>query len=309
MPTSNPCIITLTGNLLWEKTLSFPDWAPGHTQRASSASFQAGGKGTNVSRALSLFGCPTLAVIFPGGATGADCEAWLRDRSVACRPFQAENETRVGFVVRGGGRPETTFLGPDAAPGAGALRECAHFLDSEPDGGLLAICGSLPGWPDPAFDPLRAALERWLERGTVAVDTYGEPLAWFAARPTPLVKVNRLEFDGLFAPEERSGEVCARLRQLCRSRPVRAWVVTDGPGPVWWVEGKGEPQSLNPPAIREVSATGSGDVLFAALLHALLKLGLPFKESLALAMAHAASHASGTPIAGWQAVEKSRQNR
>jgi sugar/nucleoside kinase (ribokinase family) len=85
--------------------------------------------------------------------------------------------------------------------------------------------------------------------------------------------------------------------------------VTDGPGPVWWVEGKGEPQSLNPPAIREVSATGSGDVLFAALLNSLLKLGRPFKESLALAMAHAASHASGTPIAGWQAVEKSRQNR
>lgn len=47
-----PAIFTLTGNLLAERTLTLPAWAPGRTQRAVAESFQVGGKGINVSRML-----------------------------------------------------------------------------------------------------------------------------------------------------------------------------------------------------------------------------------------------------------------
>jgi fructose-1-phosphate kinase PfkB-like protein len=299
-------VLTLTGNLLWEHTLVFNDWAPGHTQRATSAAFQVGGKGTNVSRALAALGCPNTALVFPGGTTGAECEAWLRGRAVDFRSFPAASDTRIGFVVRGGGQPETTFLGPDAAPGGTALRACAEFLDAQPDGGLLAVCGSLPGWPGADFDPLRTSLERWLGRGSIAVDTYGPPLAWFAARPVSLVKVNRLEFDGMFSPAERAEDVAVRLGRLRTSRPVSAWVVTDGPGPVWWVDGDGGPSTLMPPSVTEVSATGSGDVLFASLLQALWRHRLPLADALVLSLPRAAAHAAGSAAQGWS---RGAQNR
>jgi fructose-1-phosphate kinase PfkB-like protein len=285
-------LLTLTGNALWERTLVFQEWAPGLTQRAVSESFQVGGKGINVSRMLGRLGLASRALLFTGGATGAECESWLRERGLDFRAFPAVQPTRIGIVARGGGQPETTFLGPDAPPGPAGIRACAEFLDAQPDGGLLAVCGSLPGWEGPDFDPLRATLDRWIGRGAVAVDTYGPPLAWFAGRPVSLVKVNRMEFDGLFPPGDRAGPVAGRLRLLRKSRPASSWVVTDGPAPVWWIDGTGEPASLSPPGVREVSATGSGDVLLACILYAQRELRLSLRDSVAFALPYAAAKAA-----------------
>ena len=166
-------VYTLTGNLLWEQTLAFADWAPGRSQRATSATFQVGGKGVNVSKMLNRLGAPNTALCFTGGFSGAACAAWLKAGQFDFRAFPAAGATRAGTVIRGGLRRETTFLGPDASPGPAAVRACAAYLKARPDGGVLAICGSLPGWETADFDPLRAALERWMSRGTLVADTYG----------------------------------------------------------------------------------------------------------------------------------------
>ena len=289
-----PTVHTLTGNLLWEKTFTFGTWSAGRTQRARAERFQAGGKGVNVSRMLVRLGAPTAAVFFPGGATGAECEAWLRARGVPCRTFPLDAPTRAGLVVHAPPRPETAFLGPDVPLEAGAVRACANHLDACPAGDVLAVCGSIPGWNDPALDPLRAAIDRWFARGPVVADTYGAPLAWLLARPLAWVKVNRLEFSGLF-PGRRT--VAARMKIALERRPVRAWIVTDGPRPIWYAERGGTPASLRPPAVREVSPTGSGDVLHACLLHAVCQNGLPLAEALRRALPYAAANAAAATVA------------
>lgn len=294
MTTPRQPILTLTGNLLWERTLVFRSWAPGLTQRASVETFQVGGKGINVSRMLLRLGFPNRALLFAGGPAGSACEAWLRGHGLDFLSFETARATREGVVVRGGGLPETTFLGPDVPPGAEAVRACAAYLDSQPGGCTLAVCGSLPGWAEPDFGPLRDAFDRWLRRGAVTVDTYGPPLAWFADRPVSLIKVNRAEFDGLFPPDRGAAGVAERLGLLRKSHPVQSWVVTDGPNPVWWIDGQGECRSLAPPSVRETSATGSGDVLLACLLYARLEMNLPLGEAVAFALPYAAAKASET---------------
>src|SRR5437588_12804361 len=107
-----PAILTLTGNLLWETTLTFADWQPGKTQRAKTASFQVGGKGINVSRMLARFGVSTKALCFAGGGTGQDCADWLRTRGLEYQIFPTQASTRAGFVIRSGTHEETTCLGP-----------------------------------------------------------------------------------------------------------------------------------------------------------------------------------------------------
>jgi len=288
---------TLTGNLLWERTLTFADWAPGRTQRATGESVQVGGKGINVSKMLRRLKVDSTALCFTGGGTGAACAAWLEGQGFAFRAFPAARPTRAGLVVRGGAHPETAFLGPDAPPGAAAVRACAAFLEAQPDGGTLAICGSLPGWETADFDPLRSALEKWCRRGTLAADSYGAPLAWLASRPLALVKINRTEFDGLFPPGASGGDLPSQLRRARSGRPVRAWVVTDGPGPVCLVDENGETSVLTPPAVREVSATGSGDVLFACLLQAFVGARRPLREAVAWGLPYAAANAADPGIA------------
>jgi fructose-1-phosphate kinase PfkB-like protein len=292
-----PPILTLTGNLLAERTLEFTDWAAGRTQRARCESFQVGGKGINVSKMLQRLAVPTTALCFLGGATGAECAEWLKLRNFPCHAFPTRGATRSGVVIRGGNQPETTFLGPDAPPDAAAVRSCADYLDAQPSGRVLAICGSLPGWPAADFDPLRAALLRWLERGELAADTYGPPLAWLAAQPLALAKINATELRTLFPTEPASAGTPELIKLAARRGPVRRWVVTDGPGPVWFWDGTGEPVSLPPPPVQEVSPTGSGDVLFACVLDALFRRGLPLAQAVAGALPLAAANAAHPGIA------------
>ncbi|HXC01004.1 MAG TPA: PfkB family carbohydrate kinase [Opitutaceae bacterium] len=296
-------IFTLTGNLLWEKTLTFADWAPGRTQRAAAESFQVGGKGINVARILVRLGGPVTALCFPGGATGAECTAWLRAEKIPFRAFATTAPTRIGVVVRGGGHLETTFFSPNQPPAAAALRACTGFLDARPRRAALAVCGSFPGFEKSTAAPLRAALNRWLARGGFLVaDTYGPALAWLVTRPIDLVKINRHEFDALFPSTARRGSMSARLRRASERWPVQRWIVTDGPRSVWFMEkNSAAPACLAPPRVREVSATGSGDVLLACVLHALLQADATLAEAVAFALPHAAASAARPGMDGFAA--------
>ncbi len=292
----NPRVHTLTGNLLWEKTFLFAAWEPGRTQRAQSEFFQVGGKGINVAKMLGRLGAPAMALFFPGGITGGDCDRWVRAQGIASQAFSQASPTRAGLAVRAPGRPETTFLGPDVPLEPAATRACADYLDHCPAGDVLAICGSIPGW-DAAGEPLRGAISRWLARGPVTADTYGPPLAWLVGRPLAWVKVNRAEFDGLFADTERTQPMPARLTALLARHPVRAWIVTDGPRPVWYAERGQAPGSVAPSPVNEVSPTGSGDVLHACLLHGVVNRGLPLAEALRRALPYAAANAAHPSVA------------
>lgn len=291
MKTTPAHFYTFTGNLLAERTLSFAAWAPGRTQRARTESFQVGGKGINVSRMLQRLGERSTALCFAGGATGAECAERLRAEGMDFQAFATPSPTRAGTVVRADGQAETTFLGPDAPPGPAAVRACAEYLDAQP-GGILAVCGSVPGWEEPGFDPFRTALDRWLGRGLLIADTYGPPLAWLATRPLALVKINRTEFDGLFPEPERAGTVADRLGRLSGAGRPQAWVVTDGPGPVRLRDESGQASEFTPPRIREVSATGSGDVLLAGILQARWRQGLPLGKAVEFALPYASAHAA-----------------
>jgi fructose-1-phosphate kinase PfkB-like protein len=292
-----PSIFTLTGNLLAERTLEFSDWAVGRTQRAARESFQVGGKGINVSKMLHRLGTPTTALCFAGGASGAECTQWLARQEFRSQGFPTAQPTRVGIVVRGGPQPETTFFSPDAAPDAAAIRACADYLDVQPRGQVLAVCGSLPGWATPEFDPLRAALTRWLGRGPLAVDTYGPPLAWFARQPLALVKINATEMRTLFPDAPAQAPIADLVKIAAERGPVTRWIVTDGPGPVWFQEDRGAPASLLPPKVHEVSSTGSGDVLFACVLDALFRGRATLVDAVAQALPFAAANAAHPGVA------------
>ncbi|MES2692362.1 MAG: PfkB family carbohydrate kinase [Verrucomicrobiota bacterium] len=288
--TAAPHVYTLTGNLLAERTLEFAAWSPGRTQRAAAESFQVGGKGINVAKMLHRLGTPPTALCFTGGATGAECEAWLHRQAFASRCFATATPTRAGTVVRdrSAAHRETTFLGADSPVDATALLECADFLDTLPAGQVLAFCGSFPGWAEPACEPLRAALLRWLQRGLLLVDTYGPPLLWAASQPVTLIKINADELRTLGAAENEFP-----------SAP-RAWVVTDGPGAIRVRDETGRLDTLQPPAIVEVSPTGSGDVLLACIAHARLAKHVPLRDAVAFAIPYAAANAAHPGVADFR---------
>ena len=189
--------------------------------------------------------------------------------------------------MRAPGQPETTFLGADAAPDATSLFACAAFLDAQPAGQVLALCGSFPGWATTDFDPLRAALNRWLDRGTLVADTYGPALAWAAAHPLALIKINADEFRTL-APD---------LAHLPATAAARRWIVTDGPRALHFRDVNGEPASITPPPVDEISATGSGDVFLACILQAWFHRDMELAAAVNFALPYAAANAAHAGVA------------
>jgi fructose-1-phosphate kinase PfkB-like protein len=290
-------IHTLTGNLLAEHTLRFDDWTAGRTQRASTDAFQVGGKGINVARMLHRLDTPVTALCFAGGATGQECTDWLARQSWPFQAFATAAATRLGLVVRAPGRAETTFLGPDVAPDANAVAACMAFLQKQDPGDTLALCGSFPGWTSAACAPLRELVGDWAARGRLVADTYGPPLAELVQHPVSLIKINRHEFDGLFPESERRQTIAARLQAAGKRWPVRAWIVTDGPHAVWFKDAGLAPCSAEPPRVKEVSATGSGDVVFACVLHARSERGATLAEAVEFALPYGAANAASEGVA------------
>ncbi|HEU5079700.1 MAG TPA: PfkB family carbohydrate kinase [Opitutaceae bacterium] len=296
-------IITLTGNLLAERTFEFERWSPGKTQRATREYFQVGGKGINVSKMLQRIRASTTAWCFAGGSSGADCERWLVEKQIPHRIFATQHATRTGLVVRSASESETTFLGPDRAPDAEALAECVDALrqDSNRSGShVLALCGSFPGWLGEDAEALRETVKAWAHERKFVADTYGPPLAWALEQPTFLIKINRDEFDALTGPGQKARPMNERLNDAIARWPVLNWIVTDGPGPVWY-GGKDMPAAeIDPIPVEEVSATGSGDVLLACVLEGLVNRQLPLGEALTFALPYAAANAADAGVAEFE---------
>lgn len=291
---------TLTCNLLAETTYTFDAWQDGATQRARAETFQVGGKGINVTRMLTRFGADSLALCFPGGANGARCLNWLRQRGLPHHAFPVTADTRSGAVVRAAGRPETTFLGQENRVEKAAVSACAAFLDAQPDAQLLALGGSIPAWGEEKWNPLRDACERWSKRGPLVVDTYGPALEWFAARPAALVKINRKEFAGIArvaATDTVDARMPALLAGVAGASRVDRWVITDGPNLVWTRDADGKIACSPPPHVEEISPTGSGDVFLAGLLYALFVQGRPLADAVAFALPLGAANAASPEVA------------
>jgi fructose-1-phosphate kinase PfkB-like protein len=225
-------------------------------------------------------------------------EKWLQQHGYSLLAFaSAGPETRSGVVIRSS-RTETTFLGPDQALDPEAVRSAAAALANEPADTVLAVCGSIPGWDGPTGKAFRELIIGW--RGPVIADTYGPALKWLADRPLALVKINREEFDRLAPADPGDTSELAfsmRFAETVAKHAPAAWIITDGPKPVWCAVKDGPTTSLRPPPIREISPTGSGDVLLAGLMHAHYNRGQSWPEALAAALPLASANAAHEGIA------------
>jgi len=296
----SPSIYTLTGNLLAERTLEYDTWEVGKTQRATRESFNTRGKGVNVSNMLARLGTASTALIFAGGPSGDESEGWLRDRGITYRNFETKQASRTGTVIWSDQKAETTFLGPNATPDAHAINACADFLRNLPDGQVLALCGSFPGWENSNYTILCTEIQRWARRGLLYADAYGPPLQDIVSLPIELIKINRQEFDAFYSKEERSQSVESRLRAARGKWDVKNWVISNGPDSVWMASGEADPIEFTPPKIDEVSPTGSGDVLFAVILHGLLSTQLPWAKAVEEALPYASANAAHPGVADFE---------
>ncbi|MEQ1736240.1 MAG: 1-phosphofructokinase [Rhodoglobus sp.] len=186
-------IVTVTLNPSLDRTLEVERLVRGSVLRTSSPTLEAGGKGVNVSRALSANGIQSLAVLPVGGPEGAELSARLHSAGVDARLVPVTGRTRSNITVAEADGTVTKLNEPGSAMSADEFEAIVAVVTNavEP-GDWVVISGSVP--PGVTAQQMAALADSLADRGvSLATDTSGEALvASLAARPR-LIKPNRSE--------------------------------------------------------------------------------------------------------------------
>ncbi|WFR84353.1 hexose kinase [Arthrobacter sp. Y-9] len=309
-------IITLTANPSLDRTVELPGaLARGEVQRATAVRSEAGGKGVNVSRALTASGLKTVAVL-PGDPTDP-VVVGLASTGIPHQalPIGAPLRSNITLTEPDGTTTKVNEPGPElTADQRDALT--ALLLNESREASWVVLAGSLPpGFPADYY----ARLTRWLrtELGSdaprIAVDSSGTPLleainAGADAAPD-LLKPNGEELAELAAlagfSEQHSGDeleadpvLAARAATAVVERGVGAVLATLGSKGAVLVTADGAWHASHAP-IQAVSTVGAGDSSLAGyLLQA--ENGGSAVECLTQAVAHGAAAASlpGSTVPG-----------
>jgi 1-phosphofructokinase/6-phosphofructokinase 2 len=261
-------IVTLTPNPSVDRTVSITDLQRGEVHRATATRIDPGGKGVNISRALTAHKAPTLAVLPAGGPQGHLLAELLAEAGidVAIVPIGGSIRANLALVEPDGTTTKINEPGPTLSGSeldallAGAMATLAE----KPS--WLVGSGSLPPGVD---DDLYAGLvRRCRDAGvSVAIDASGAPLRHAVAAGPDLIKPNLEELEELVGRSLNSlGDVVTAAADLVASGVATVVVSLGGDGALLVTP------SVTAHAVAPVhaplSTVGAGDALLAGYLYA-----------------------------------------
>jgi 6-phosphofructokinase 2 len=289
-------ILTVTLNPALDVSTSTSGIRPGPKLRCTVPSYDPGGGGINISRAIKLLGGETRALVALGGATGSQIAGLLAASGIEVFALPAPGETRQSVVVTDadtGGQFRFMLPGPDWSQ-AQVLAAANAIAVAAPAGGLVAVSGSQPpGFPDDFLGQVCARL-----RGTASVvaDTSGAPLIKAAATPglgLAMLRMDAEEAEALAGhPLDTRADSADFAQGLLASGVAQMVVVARGADGSVLVTDRGR-WFCTAAKVPVVSKVGAGDSFMAGFVLALAQGEAP-KQALAYGVA-AASAAVMTP--------------
>jgi 1-phosphofructokinase family hexose kinase len=261
-------IVTLTPNPSVDRTVSITGLQRGEVQRATASRIDPGGKGVNISRALTAHKARTVAVLPAGGPEGHLLAELLAEAGidVTIVPIEGSIRANVALVEPDGTTTKINEPGPHLSGAeVGALFASAEATLGKAPSWLVGS-GSLP--PGVDQDLYAELVLRCRNAGVrVAIDASGQALRNAVAAGPDLIKPNLEELEELV---DRSlvtlGDVLTASTDLV-THGVATVVVSMGRHGALLVT-----PSLTAHAVAAVSSplstVGAGDALLAGYLYA-----------------------------------------
>ena len=201
----------------------------GQVNRACGEDCVLGGKGINVSGVLAQLGCPSVALGFVAGETGAWLERGLAAQGLHTDFVHLENGmTRINVKIKAGQETELNGAGPDIPDEA--LHQLEEKLDGLTENDVLILAGSIPAsLPQDVYERLLARLDG---RGVrCVVDATRALLVNVLPYHPFLIKPNNHELGEIVGRELHTDEeiaVAARTLQEKGARNVLVSMAGDG---------------------------------------------------------------------------------
>jgi 6-phosphofructokinase 2 len=265
-------IVTLTMNPAVDESTSVPYVLPDRKLRCQAPTYEPGGGGINVARAIRKLGGDAVACFPVAGPAGELLKRLLDAEGLRCTPMPVSGWTRENLNVleEVSGR-QFRFCMPGAVLGD---HEWPIFLDwvrqLRPAPDFLVASGSLPPGVPVDFYARLAAVGRQIG-SRVILDTSGPPLARAVEEGVYLLKPSLQEFHALMG--EPGGDE-SHLASLAAEVVKRGWcetlVLSLGAGGALWATAS-EREWLASPAVRVKSSVGAGDSMVGGIVLSLAR--------------------------------------
>lgn len=288
-------VLTVTPNPAWDVTYPVKELRVGESNRVSTPSARAGGKGVNVARVVAQLGGQTVAIAPVGRHRVQDFADSLARAEVPARMVPVDTQLRqsVAVVPEKSGcsvnAPTLFNEAGDPLPDDSwdELIATLAALAAHQGAAVVVVSGSLP--PSSTEDRFTALLEAGRSSGAqVLVDTSGPPLVWAARAGADLVKSNLLE--ALTATGAADLDAAADELHRLGAGSV---VITDGSAGMQARQGCARWRA-QPAEVIAGNPTGAGDAALAALAQSWAEQW-PQRLAHAVAASAAAVH---EPVAG-----------
>jgi 1-phosphofructokinase len=260
-------IVTFTANPSVDRTAELDRLVRGAVTRLSGVRVDAGGKGVNVTRALTANGVASVAVLPVGGAEGAQLTALLASERLDVRavPIAGAIRSNVTIVERDGTTTKLNEPGPELS--SDDIDELTSQLLTAAVGADWAVLsGSLP--PGAPVDLYATLTQRLHAAGVrVAVDTDGAALRAVLPSHPDLIKPNGHELaDAADVPVTGAATALTAIAALQRAgaRSVLASLGAEGA----LLAEDGHAHLAQPVAATPRSTVGAGDAALAGFLAA-----------------------------------------
>lgn len=259
-------ILTVTPNPCVDKTIFIDSLTVGGKMRSERYACVAGGKGTNVARAVRAMGRIARPLIVVGGHPGAHVvEMIQRQDGIEPLPvWVADNTRTVTTVLESAVHRQTAFFEPGSrVTTAEHERIVETFRHGVKEAGVVTFNGSVC---DPAIAGLYGELIPIAHDAgaTTILDSYGPEFVQGLAQRPFLVKPNVEELEKHAGKPLRTE--ADRLEAIDGLHGAGVSVVFLSNGGAGAIVSRGaEKWRVTPPAIDEVNPVGSGDCLVAGL--------------------------------------------
>ncbi len=266
-------ILSLTMNPVIDKSTQADIVLPRKKSRCDPPTYEPGGGGINVSRAIRKLGNQSVAWYLAGGKSGDLLYDLLDEEYVEQRKFDTDKDIRENLMVFDRSTGENyrfTMAGPEFSKSdwKDILKEIEN-LDSPPE--YLVASGSLtPGVPDDFYARLAEKCKKTETK--FILDSSGKSLQEALKSEVFLIKPNFREMASLLGKENITGmEMEKEARNFVESNPCEILVLSLGSKGSMLVQPGKRPQYIIPPEMPVKSAVGAGDSMVAGIITGLAK--------------------------------------
>jgi len=266
-------ILTITMNPVIDKTTTTEMVMPHKKIRCTPPTYEPGGGGINISRAIKKLGGSSVAWYLAGGKTGDVLHELLEEEGVEQRKFEMNKDIRENLLVYSKNTDENyriTMAGPeiDKAEWEQILDEI-HKLDEKPE--YIVASGSLPrGVPDDFY--ARLAKEAKKLGSKFILDTSGEPLKKALEEGVFMIKPNLKEMAFLLGKEDiTSQDLENKAHDFVKNGSCQMLVISLGAKGAMLASRENIIEYFMPPVMPVNSAVGAGDSMIGGMLVGLMK--------------------------------------